>query len=252
MIDVAAQTLDGPALIQLQVIDAQHEMFVCTIKLSPSSNNSGIEFRNEEISSGELKESEKEEEIGYYTVKGILGAGQCGVVKKAVHRTTGVQVAIKTLSKEKFEEIGLKWNDKELELMRYLNHPNIVHLFDFISGENVSYLAVELVEGGELLTYCCESGPLSEEISRELFRDILGSVDYLHRKGIVHRDLKLENCLLDQNGKVRIIDFGLANYYLGGVLETSCGSADYAAPELFAAETYHGPPVDVWAIGVML
>merc|ERR1711991_973261 len=113
--------------------------------------------------------------------------------------------------------------------MRYLNHPNIVHLYDYVSGDDVSYLVVELVEGGELLTYCCNKGPLDEDESRKFFRDILGAVDYLHRKGIVHRDLKLENCLLvEEDGQhLKIIDFGLASYYRQGYLKTSCGSADY-------------------------
>ena len=93
---------------------------------------------------------------------------------------------------------------------------------------------------------------LTEDRSRSLFRDLVSAVDYLHNKGIVHRDLKLENCLLDEEGRLKLIDFGLANYNRGP-LTTACGSPDYAAPELMSSsKTYLGPPVDVWAMGVML
>ncbi len=77
----------------------------------------------------------------------------------------------------------------------------------------------------QLLSFCFDAGPLPEAKARMFFRDVLGAVDYLHRKGIVHRDLKLENCLLDEKERVKLIDFGLASSYLGGTLKTSCGSA---------------------------
>ncbi len=260
LIDLVVPTALGPTPVRLQVIDAQHNMLVVTIRKrsvrlqrgsgdSLNVGNSSSEFSVPPLDKDAAREVK---EVGYYTVLGDLGVGQCGVVRKALHRTSGVETAIKTLSKAKFDEIGLKWGTRELELMRFLNHPNIVHLYDCISGDDVSYLIMEFVDGGELLGYCCEKGALPEDEARGFFRDILGAVDYLHRKGIVHRDLKLENCLLDSQKRVKIIDFGLANFYLKGMLKTSCGSADYAAPELFASMKYFGPPVDVWAMGVML
>ncbi len=84
------------------------------------------------------------------------------------------------------------------------------------------------------------------------FCDLLSALGYIHSKGIVHRDVKLENCLLDSQGHLKLADFGLSNVYVNGPLQTSCGSVDYAAPELFGAEPYYGPPVDVWAAGVVL
>ena len=263
-IDLVISTGLGVQGVRLQVIDAQHNMFVVTIRkrsvtLAMSADTVAVmgssAGANDQLLPDVLAPKNEDrplKEIGYYTIKGDLGIGQCGVVRKATHRTSGVEVAIKTLSKAKFDEIGLSWGSRELDLMRFLNHPNIVHLYDVISGDEVCYLIMEFVDGGELLSYCCEKGTLTEDVAREFFRDILGAVDYLHRKGIVHRDLKLENCLLDSNLRVKIIDFGLANFYLSGMLKTSCGSADYAAPELFASTKYYGPPVDVWAMGVML
>ena len=104
----------------------------------------------------------------------------------------------------------------------------------------------------QLLTHCKQAGPLHEAKARLFFRDLVSAVDYLHRKGIVHHDLKLENCLLDERQYLKLIDFGLATSYLGGSLKSACGSTVYAAPELFTAAEYQGPPVDVWAMGVIL
>lgn len=103
-----------------------------------------------------------------------------------------------------------------------------------------------------MLTLCLESGPLTEAKARYFFRDILSAVEYLHRNGIVHHDLKLENCLLDEKHCVKLIDFGLATSLEGNSHLTACGSANYAAPELFTAKTFLGPPIDVFAMGVML
>lgn len=248
-ISAVAVTSDGPLVVTVEVIDSRNNMFVVTIR--PGAPRS-LSFDG---GGGGKKENENvpvEEEVGHYTVLGTLGTGQCGAVRKGVHRTTGMEVAVKTLSKANFTEIGLAWPGRELELMKYLSHPNIVRLFDCVNGNDCKFLILELVTGGELLSFCFEQGPLQESLSRQFFRDILAAVDYLHRKGIVHRDLKLENCLLDENKRVKLIDFGLANFYLKGPLKTSCGSADYAAPELFTSALYYGPTVDVWAMGVML
>ena len=260
-IEVTATSADGPVNVIVEVIDSRNNMFVLTIKHKSSyaAPVKSLSFSSEKTvdmktAKGGVDPNQQlaEEEIGYYTVTGALGVGQCGMVRQGTHRTTGTQVAVKTLTKETFAEVGLAWPGKELELMKYLNHPNIVQLYDCVMSSDRLFLVMELVSGGELLSYCFDAGPLPEGTARTFFRDILGAVDYLHRKGIVHRDLKLENCLLDDSQHVKLIDFGLANFYLAGTLRTSCGSADYAAPELFTSSMYYGPPVDVWAMGVML
>lgn len=192
-VDVSCPSPLGSISARLQVIDTQHNMFVVTVRKHKTRLRGPLQEDPGPTSSGEIPlellaaDDKGTTEIGYYTVRGDLGVGQCGVVRKAVHRTTGVEVAIKTLSKTKFEEIGLRWSNRELELMKFLNHPNIVRLFDCIIGDETSYLVMEFVDGGELLAYCCEQGALPEETARSFFRDILGAVDYLHRKGIVHR-----------------------------------------------------------------
>jgi serine/threonine protein kinase len=196
------------------------------------------------------------EEVGFYSVSGALGAGQGGVVRRGLHRTTGVAVAVKSLKKKYFSAVSAAWPGREMSVMRNLNHANIVQLLDCVAMPNCHHLILELVDGGELLSYCFDSGRLPEATARPIFRDILNAVDYIHRKGIAHRDLKLENCLIDSATKrVKLIDFGLANFFLPGQhLKTSCGSPDYAAPELLGnmEASYLGPSVDVWALGVML
>ncbi len=259
-IEVEASTADGPLTVVVEVIDSRNNMFVLTVKMKQANTPKKLSFQAEtekvdmKTAKGGVDPNQHlaEEEIGYYTVAGGLGVGQCGMVRKGVHRTTGTQVAVKTLDKDTFSEVGLAWPGRELELMKYLHHPNIVQLFDCVMSANRLYLIMALVNGGELLSYCFDAGPLPEVQARQFFRDILAAVDYLHRKGIVHRDLKLENCLIDDLMRIKLIDFGLANFYLNGTLKTSCGSADYAAPELFTSSVYYGPPVDVWAMGVML
>ncbi len=254
--------LNGASVVPavLQVLDVRNNLYVVALKREDATGVAAVGQKpTAVVDEAKLRilgfnpdAEEKEEEVGYYTIKGGLGVGQCGQVRKGVHRTTGTPVAVKTLTKANFLEIGLRWPSKELELMRFLNHANIVQLFDCVHGVDCMYLVMEVITGGELLSFCFDEGALPEAQARSFFRDILGAVDYLHRKGIVHRDLKLENCLLDADKHIKIIDFGLGNFYLKGPLKTSCGSADYAAPELFTTSMYYGPPVDVWAIGVML
>ncbi len=256
--------IGGPGIpLLLQVMDTRDDMYVVSIRPRDGMRRPVQEVDQASVAAAAVDMSAKngvsqagaalvEEDIGYYTVSGALGVGQCGLVRRGIHRPTGVEVAVKTLDKNVFVEANLSWPGREVELMKYLNHPNIVQLFDCVVTPNRMYLIMALVTGGELLSFCFDSGPLPEVKARQFFRDILGAVDYLHRKGIVHRDLKLENCLLDEQRKVKLIDFGLANFYLNGPLTTSCGSADYAAPELFTTAKYYGPPVDVWAVGAML
>jgi Neu-associated kinase len=115
--------------------------------------------------------------------------------------------------------------------------------------ENSYYLVTELCEGGDLMDYICARKYLSEACTRKFIRQIISAVDYLHRIGILHRDLKIENLLLDKNFNIKLIDFGLSNYTKSELCITQCGSPAYAAPELLAHKKY-GSKVDVWSIGV--
>ena len=113
-------------------------------------------------------------------------------------------------------------------------------------------MALEFVPDGSLLDLLGTERKLSEKKAKPLVRQIAGSLQYLHEKRVIHRDLKLENILLDGE-RVVLVDFGLSgNWYLGKIMKTHCGSAEYAAPELFRKYEHYGPKIDVWSFGVII
>jgi PAS domain S-box-containing protein len=184
-----------------------------------------------------------------------LGNGLCGSVRRATHRLTGIEVAIKTLNKAQFVALKMPYPPRELELLKKLRHPHICQLLHPIVREDAVLLVMELVLGGELLDYVGQRECLPETMSRHFMRQIVDAVDYMHRCGVVHRDLKLENILVDADDNVKIIDLGLGQVYSmlsKEMLTTWCGSVDYAPPEIWLQQPYDGPAADLWALGVLL
>ncbi|GLD48091.1 MAP/microtubule affinity-regulating kinase 4-like isoform X1, partial [Lates japonicus] len=142
---------------------------------------------------------------------------------------------------------------REVRIMKTLNHPNIVQLFEVIETEKTLYLIMEYASGGEVFDYLVAHGRMKEKEARAKFRQIVSAVHYCHQKNIVHRDLKAENLLLDADSNIKIADFGFSNEFTAGSkLDTFCGSPPYAAPELFQGKKYDGPEVDIWSLGVIL
>ena len=118
--------------------------------------------------------------------------------------------------------------------------------FQVISTPTDIFMVMEYVSGGELFDYIVKHGKLKEEDARRFFQQIISGVDYCHRHNVVHRDLKPENLLLDQALNVKIADFGLSNMMTDGeFLRTSCGSPNYAAPEVISGKLYAGPEVNI-------
>ncbi|KAF7670184.1 hypothetical protein LDENG_00068040 [Lucifuga dentata] len=182
-----------------------------------------------------------------------LGKGTYGKVKKAKERS-GRVVAIKSIRKEKIkDEQDLIHICREIEIMSSLSHPHIITIYEVFENKDKIVIVMEYASRGDLYDYICDKRKISEQDARHFFRQIVSAVHYCHQNGIVHRDLKLENILLDGNGNVKIADFGLSNVYHGDeYLQTFCGSPLYASPEIVNGRPYRGPEVDTWSLGVLL
>ncbi|EFC44099.1 predicted protein, partial [Naegleria gruberi] len=192
--------------------------------------------------------------IGNYRLGKTLGEGSFGKVKLAEHESTGHKVAVKILNRQKIQSSKMdKKIRREIKILKLFRHPHIIRLYEVIETSTEIFLVMEHVGGGELFDYIVKRGRLSESEARKFFQQIISGVEYCHRYMVVHRDLKPENLLLDNDFQVKIADFGLSNImHDGAFLKTSCGSPNYAAPEVITGKLYAGPEVDVWSCGVIL
>ncbi|XP_041131549.1 MAP/microtubule affinity-regulating kinase 3-like isoform X1 [Polyodon spathula] len=197
--------------------------------------------------------ADEQPHIGNYRLLKTIGKGNFAKVKLARHILTGREVAIKIIDKTQLNPTSLQKLFREVRIMKILNHPNIVKLFEVIETDKTLYLIMEYASGGEVFDYLVAHGRMKEKEARSKFRQIVSAVQYCHQKHIVHRDLKAENLLLDADMNIKIADFGFSNKFtLGNKLDTFCGSPPYAAPELFQGKKYEGPEVDIWSLGVIL
>ncbi|KAI9267015.1 kinase-like domain-containing protein [Helicostylum pulchrum] len=191
--------------------------------------------------------------IGQYNIISTIGTGSFGKVKLAVHAITGQKVALKIINRKKIATMEMGGRVKrEIQYLKLLRHPHIIKLYEVITTPTDIIMVIEYA-GRELFNYIVEKGRMAEDDARRFFQQIICAVEYCHRHKIVHRDLKPENLLLDANNNVKIADFGLSNIMTDGdFLKTSCGSPNYAAPEVISGKLYAGPEVDVWSCGVIL
>lgn len=231
----------------------------------------------------------KETRFGEYVLGQTLGEGEFGKVKLGWKKDGSVQVAIKLIRRESLgtNPSRLPKIYREISILRELSHPNIVRLHEMAETDRYIGIILEYASGGELFDFILNHRYLKDNNARRLFAQLVSGVGYLHKKGIVHRDLKLENLLLDRNRNIIITDFGFANTFdprdeltdemeynltdrefvkrlgleqvqengsrKGDLMQTSCGSPCYAAPELVVTDSlYTGRKVDVWSCGVIL
>ncbi|KAL5006823.1 hypothetical protein ScPMuIL_015629 [Solemya velum] len=170
-----------------------------------------------------------------------------------IHCVTGRRVAIKIVNREKLSESVLMKVEREIAIMKLIEHPHVLGLFDVYENKKYLYLILEHVSGGELFDYLVKKGRLTPKEARRFFRQIISALDFCHSHNICHRDLKPENLLLDDKNNLRVADFGMASLQVeGSMLETSCGSPHYACPEVIRGEKYDGRRADVWSCGVIL
>ncbi|KAJ7725284.1 CAMK/CAMKL/Kin4 protein kinase [Mycena maculata] len=196
--------------------------------------------------------------FGPYLLLQTLGEGEFGKVKLGLHSQWGEEVAVKLIRKGNVENSAVRMSkvEREIEVLRTLKHPNIVRLYDVIETDKYIGIIIEYASGGELFDHILAHRYLRERDASKLFSQLISGVWYIHQKKIVHRDLKLENLLLDRHRNVIITDFGFANRFehrADDLMQTSCGSPCYAAPELVISEgLYVGSAVDIWSCGVIL
>ncbi|KAI3631180.1 hypothetical protein MIR68_010670 [Amoeboaphelidium protococcarum] len=191
--------------------------------------------------------------FGDYRLLQTLGEGEFGKVKLAL--TSSMEpVAIKFIKKKMLTSSNrLKKVLREIRLLESSHHKHIVQLIQVLESEKYIGVVMEYASGGELFDYILKKRHLKESEAKRLFIQLISGVRYLHQNGIVHRDLKLENLLLDSKKNIKITDLGFGNVTQAGqLLKTSCGSPCYASPELVLSSSYDGFAADVWSCGVIL
>ncbi|TVY35656.1 Serine/threonine-protein kinase [Lachnellula subtilissima] len=265
-------SLDGPP-----ALNAVNPRLSAISKHNPGTDSN----RNSQISTVSTNASDGKRiktYIGPWKLGKTLGKGATARVRHARNAYTGQEAAIKIVHKEnaQMSQAGsLKDLDKaeanmsdtvdglrrmpvgierEVAIMKLIQHPNIMRLYDIWENRTEIYLVLEYVDNGELFERITSSGRLGEEEAIRYFRQILSAVGYCHSFNICHRDLKPENILLTKGGEIKIADFGMAALHQSPdhKLLTSCGSPHYAAPELIRGSTYRGEKVDIWSMGVIL
>lgn len=193
---------------------------------------------------------------GKYELGRLLGYGTFAKVYHARNLASGKSVAMKVVGKEKVIKVGMMEQVKrEISVMKMVKHPNIVELHEVMASKSKIYFAMELVRGGELFSKIAK-GRLKEDVARHYFQQLISAVDFCHSRGVYHRDLKPENLLLDDDGNLKVTDFGLSAFaeHLrhDGLLHTTCGTPAYVAPEVIGKKGYDGAKADIWSCGVIL
>ena len=193
---------------------------------------------------------------GRYKLGRTLGVGAFGKVKEGTSLKNNNKVAIKILNKGDIRKYNLINSVKnEVSSLKLLpSHPHVVNLLEVLESKERLYLVLELVEGGELFDKIKNDGKFNENNGKHYYRQLISGLEFMHKHNICHRDLKLENILIDKNGTLKITDFGLSGLQSGGddVFKTTLGSPNYVAPEVLIGKGYNGFKADIWSSGVIL
>ena len=199
----------------------------------------------------------------FYKVGRFLGKGAFGKVNLALHTLTGRLVAMKSFNKKKIDLEKLKKKIiYETDILKSLHHKNIVKIYETFETEKFFMITMEFISCGDLITYVKKRSKLTEIVSKFIFKQIILGLKYIHSRGVVHRDIKLDNILIDINSNIKICDFGVSKKFASSqdiaknkryeLLTDQCGTPAYIAPEIFKGNGYEAPPVDIWSAGVVL
>ena len=192
--------------------------------------------------------------LSFYLFGRLIGRGAFGKVNLGLHILSGKIVAIKSFNKNKLKDENSKEKIyHEINLMKSLKHNSIVRILETIETSNYILIIMENINGGDLLSFVKKRTKLNEKTSKIIFKQLITSLKYIHSKGIIHRDIKLDNILIDLHNNIKICDFGVGkNYTNNEKFMEQCGTPAYIAPEILKNEGYEGPPVDIWSSGVVL
>ena len=194
-------------------------------------------------------------QIGNYQLGKEIGSGAFGKVLLGKHIPTGEKVAIKILNKIILSRTPDDYQlvKQELSILKIVKHKYIVRLFEILETSRYIFIVMEYCEGGDIMNYIISRGRLSENESLKFFHQLINALFYLHSQNIAHRDIKIDNLLLDSNNNLKLIDFGLSTKYKDNeLLNQPCGTIVYAAPEVLDYKDYHGMLADVWSCGIVL
>ncbi|KAI3442195.1 Non-specific serine/threonine protein kinase, partial [Psidium guajava] len=203
-----------------------------------------------------MEESDRKLIFQKYEMGRFLGKGTFAKVYHGKNLQTGESVAIKVIGKDHVRKEGMMEQIKrEISVMRLVRHPNVVELKEVMATKTKIFVVMEYVRGGELFAKVAR-GKLKEDVARKYFQQLISAVDFCHSRGVSHRDLKPENLLLDENGDLKVSDFGLSalpeQLRQDGLLHTQCGTPAYVAPEVLRKKGYDGSRADIWSCGVIL
>jgi serine/threonine protein kinase len=193
--------------------------------------------------------------IDFYSISREIGHGAFGKVYLGLHKLTGLKVAIKVIERSRLKDERARGKVvREVTIFRSVHHINIVTLFEVFEDDQAFYIVMEYCAGGDLLNFVRNKGRCCELEAREIFRQLVEGVASVHEGLVLHRDLKLENILIDTRLQtVKLCDFGISRMIeLGAVIREQCGTPAYLAPEVLYEEGYSGFASDVWSLGVIL
>ena len=209
-----------------------------------------ITFNNLYLKRGEIAPTS----LDNYKVVKMIGKGAFGRVMLGIHKLTGKNVALKTIDKSYMkDDFQRRKVFQEVFILKKIRHSNVIRLLEVFESENHFFMVMEYAGKGDLLRYVKQRGKLTESEARNIFRGLITGLAHCHCRSILHRDIKLDNILLDEKKEIKICDFGVSKICRKGrKITEQCGTPAYIAPEIIEDKGYFGFGVDVWSAGVLL